>query len=221
MKLKVLIVTIFLVWAIQPLRAQEENYEDKYFPAINERLTEGDCQRAQRLYNVYKELTNKTNLDIERQITLCNEGNRTKRKSSINGYVGLGLPSGTLWKDKNETGYYSFKKAIAKYGSQLPSKEQFEELIRECKWEWTGAGYKVVGKNGNYILIPAAGYNGEGIAVGVIKIGEYGLYWTSTSGSRLKRAYYFQLSQGQFCIYQENDKWHPATGNTVRLVRNY
>ena len=40
----------------------------------------------------------------------------------------------------------------------MPSTEQVRELVEKCTWEFTGAGYKVTGPNGNSIFLPAAGY---------------------------------------------------------------
>lgn len=46
-------------------------------------------------------------------------------------------------------------------GWRLPTKEEFEELINKCRWEWNDetypSGYKVTGPNGNSIFLPAAG----------------------------------------------------------------
>ena len=40
------------------------------------------------------------------------------------GYVDLGLPSGTLWKDKNEEGgFYTYDQAVSKFGNKLPTKD--------------------------------------------------------------------------------------------------
>ena len=48
-------------------------------------------------------------------------------------YVDLGLPSGTLWKSKNENGFfYNHSSAVLDYGDNLPSKEQFKELADNC-----------------------------------------------------------------------------------------
>lgn len=94
------------------------------------------------------------------------------------GYVDLGLPSGTLWKDKNEGGFYTFEKAIKKFGNQLPTKEQLEELKSSCQWNWTGNGYKIVGPSGKSIILPAAGFcfcDGY-----VNEVGSIGRYWSST-----------------------------------------
>ena len=94
------------------------------------------------------------------------------------GYVDLGLPSGTLWKDKNENGFFTYDEAVSRFGSSLPSKERLEELNSECKWEWYGSGYKVTGPNGNSIMLPASGYRGcDG---SVFNVGSNGMYWSST-----------------------------------------
>jgi len=45
---------------------------------------------------------------------------------------------------------------------RMPTKEQVEELVDECTWEWVTKGevegMKVTGKNGNQIFFPATGY---------------------------------------------------------------
>ena len=44
----------------------------------------------------------------------------------------------------------------------MPTVDEFEELIDNCTWERTTKGghigYKVTGRNGNSIFLPAAGY---------------------------------------------------------------
>ena len=42
------------------------------------------------------------------------------------GYVDLGLPSGTYWKESNESGFYNYDNAVSKFGDKLPTKEQLE-----------------------------------------------------------------------------------------------
>lgn len=94
-------------------------------------------------------------------------------------YVDLGLPSGTLWKSKNEKGmYYTYDEAISQFGNKLPTREQFAELQAFCTWTWNGKGYVVKGDNGNFITLPAAGrHTCDGDVVGV---GMYGFFWSST-----------------------------------------
>ena len=53
--------------------------------------------------------------------------------------------------------------ATANWGNNwsMPTAEQFQELLDNCTWEFTGNGYKVTSKqegNNNYIFLPAAGY---------------------------------------------------------------
>lgn len=74
------------------------------------------------------------------------------------GYVDLGLPSGKYWKKKNEKDYCTCKEAREKYGNKLPTREDWEELIEFCDVEWTGEGFKVIGKNLNYIFFPKNQY---------------------------------------------------------------
>lgn len=44
----------------------------------------------------------------------------------------------------------------------MPTIEEFDELKTKCIWTWAKqnnhVGYKVMGKNGNSIFFPAAGY---------------------------------------------------------------
>lgn len=77
------------------------------------------------------------------------------------GYVDLGLPSGTLWKSANEVGHYDYNDAVKKFGNNLPTREQWEELKEHCWWVWNEEDETtaaVVGENGNFILLPAEGY---------------------------------------------------------------
>ena len=132
------------------------------------------------------------------------------------GYVDLGLPSGTLWKDKNEDGYYSYDQAVSKFGKNLPTKDQIYELYSACTWDWKSNGYKVVGPNGNSIFLPADGYfdcDGKG------PFGGQGNYWSSSPygkdeslASELKFTYFepsTHLGGKRCCRF------------SVRLVHNY
>lgn len=113
--------------------------------------------------------------------------------------IDLGLPSGTLWADKNEEGYYTFDEAVEKYGDQLPTHEQLEELKNSCKWEWIGDGYRVEGPNGNVIVMPAAGSRSCCGNVGYV--GSDGDYWSSTPYG-LDDAWYLAFGSGgvdMFC----------------------
>ena len=128
-------------------------------------------------------------------------------------YVDLGLPSGTLWKSKNEKGvYYTYDEAVSQFGDRLPTHEQFEELKAFCTWTWNGKGYVVKGDNGNSIVLQAAGF--RYCYGGVGDVGAYGFYWSSTpSDAYAARGLYFgpkgfDLDYGDRC-----------GGRSVRLVQ--
>lgn len=130
------------------------------------------------------------------------------------GLVDLGLPSGTLWRDKNEEGgFYTYDEAVSQFGSRLPSKEQWEELKAECQWWWTGSGHKVTGPNGNSITLPAAGCRYCG---GSVKyVGSSGLYWSSTPKDSENAWYLYFRSGGWYMSYYSR-----CYGNSVRLVQD-
>ena len=60
---------------------------------------------------------------------------------------------------------------------RMPTYEEWQELIDNCGWKWNGKGYDVVGKKGNSIFLPAAGYR---FGTEDLYDGSYGLYWSSS-----------------------------------------
>ena len=133
-------------------------------------------------------------------------------------YVDLGLPSGTKWKDKNEWnsrddhGFYKYEDAISDFGSNLPTKKQWEELERMCTWSWTGSGYWVTGPNYNHIVLPAAGIRQEnGARDGW---GSVGCYCSSTRDYSTQ-PWYIYFDSGKHGMY---DVYH-SYGYSVRLVQ--
>ena len=130
-------------------------------------------------------------------------------------YVDLGLPSGTKWKYSNEGGdtvHYTYDEAVGRFGSKLPTDEQFKELKNLCTWTWTDNGYRVTGPNGNSIVLPAAGTracDGE-----VYVVGDFGCYWSSTPSSSTA-AYGLNFGTVELGIYSD----YRCGGYSVRLVQ--
>ncbi len=66
-------------------------------------------------------------------------------------------------------------------GWRLPTKEEADELVKECQWDWVlknGAkGYKVTGPNGKFIFLPVEGYF---FGSQLYDVEDSGNYWTST-----------------------------------------
>lgn len=73
--------------------------------------------------------------------------------------------------------------AATKLGTEwrMPTKEESEELIKKCEWEWVlkngVKGYKVTGPNGQFIFFPARGYF---FGAQLYDTDECGCYWTAT-----------------------------------------
>ena len=127
-------------------------------------------------------------------------------------YVDLGLPSGTQWKKTNEAGFYTFNQALAKFGTELPTQTQLQELVNYCEWTWTGRGYNIVGPNGQSIYLPAAG-EGE-INGGVNSIGEYGYYWSCKRWDA-NNAWYMSFGSGGNAV----DHYDSSLLFSIRLIR--
>ena len=80
------------------------------------------------------------------------------------------------------SGSKTYDAARANWGDgwRMPTRAEFKELIKNCKWKWTTingkCGYTVVGPNGNSIFLPAAGYVDKSLN----SDGSDGFYWSST-----------------------------------------
>lgn len=130
----------------------------------------------------------------------------------IDGYVDLGLESGTLWKSENETGFYTYEDAMATFGGELPTQDQLVELRKMCNWIWQGDGYKVVGPNGQYITLSASGcLQCDGTPDDV---GEYGYYWSSTPHMDTQAFRLAFDANGQNVMASRR-----CYGRTIRLVK--
>ena len=99
------------------------------------------------------------------------EADRAVREVMLaNGYRDLGLPSGTLWKNKLDVYFIDHETAMASY--KLPTKEQFEELFKHTKVMALQNSIKFIAANGNFITLPKRGYTLKSSLVN----GDAGLY---------------------------------------------
>lgn len=132
--------------------------------------------------------------EAEKQMELEAKQRELERRKELfeQGYVDLGLPSGTLWKSKNEYNYaarstFFSKESVKEFGNRVPTKQQFVELMEKCKRTNEYRGYYkdykyliFVGPNGNTIELPAQGmidYLGtEG------HVGDCCYYWVKEGG---------------------------------------
>ena len=138
-------------------------------------------------------------------------------------YVDLGLS--VKWancnlsaKTSEETGHrFTYdEKAEVDY-VKIPTKEQWNELIKNCTWKWIkgkNPGCFVTGKNGNSIFLPACGeLNDDGLKA----VGTAGSYWSSTiMKTDNKYGYYFSFLYG---IYNWKYKVKPGVYSTFGSAR--
>lgn len=154
-----------------PINAQNYN---EYLEAVQKHLQQGNYEKAQASYKVYVNMTGQTSDDFKNLLK-----NHKQYIAKQEGFIDLGLPSGTCWAQPS-TSLYSYEDAkslINNTGVSLPTTAQYQELIDKCKWRWIGTGFRVTGPNGNSLFFAANGAEfGDGSKA---KKGKRGYYWTS------------------------------------------
>lgn len=152
----------------------------------------------------------------------CKEDEEEEKGKNYGDYVDLGLPSGTLWKSKNEVNandtaydFYTYKEAMAAFGDKVPTMEQCEELIDKCQCTWIDSGYTVTGPNGNSIFLPYTGSRNCDGEVVIMKV--QGFYWSSTMSYSSDLAYTLNFSGTLGHLYMQSR--NHCYGAAVRLVK--
>ena len=120
-----------------------------------------------------------------------------------------------------------FDVATKQWGDQykMPSRNQFQELIDTCKFEWTilndVKGAKFTGPSGKCIFFPAAGFKKDDtfLAKSNSLYWAYGLYWSSTQTPKPDSAsyayrFYFNSNEPHLQSY------HRYYGRTIRPVNH-
>lgn len=137
-------------------------------------------------------------------------------------FVDLGLPSGLLLATENvkdEDGndaLLSFDEAVAKYGEYMLTKEQWQEVFKNCsrKWDKERKGLMITGPNGNTVFLPAAGFR---LHTDVNGVGFGGNYWSRTPySSHVSDAYSVVFFPGYI---DPRIHYYPYYGFSVRLAR--
>ena len=116
------------------------------------------------------------------------------------------------------SGNPQYDAARANWGGcwRMPRENEMEELRDYCEWEWTQKngvnGYKVIGRNGKIIFLPAAGDRLESSLDGA----GYGGYWCSTpyDSSSDFNAYYLYFDNN----FQGMSSYDRYLGQSVRPV---
>ena len=127
-------------------------------------------------------------------------------------YVDLGLTSGTLWRDANEPGYNA-QNALADVEEDIPTRKQWEELIKECEWTWQGDAYSVKGPNGKMIAFPVEGFRNFVDEANIEGESKIGYYWTADQAKQ-QEGYYVYIDAKT----KEIRTFDNRNGLCVRLV---
>ena len=169
--MKKFLTIYFMVLCTLTLSAQNYN---EYIDATRNHIKSGNYEKAQASYKVYVNMTGQTSDDFENLLK-----NHKQYIAKQEGFIDLGLPSGTCWAQPSSSlySYEDAKSLINNTGVSLPTTAQYRELIDNCKWRWIGTGFRVTGPNGNSIFFAANGAEyGDGSKA---KKGKRGYYWTS------------------------------------------
>ena len=154
----------------------------------------------------------------------CNVGAKTPEASGNYYAWGETQPkdeyNSSLTYGNDISGNVQYDVAAANWGEgwRMPTKEEMQELIDCCTWEWTKQnkikGYNVTGPNGNSIFLPTTG-DKSGSTFNSGTCGS-SYYWSSTPYSS-SRAYYLYFNSSSHGVSFYDDRYY---GRTVRPVRD-
>ena len=128
------------------------------------------------------------------------------------------LTHGIYMEDIGGNPQYDAARAIWGSTWRLPSREEIEEIVAECTWEWTSVdgmnGCKITGPNGNHIFVPAAGcYIGAELKM----LGQNGMYHSyKMCGDYVNFSYGFHFGEGS--DNYQLDWLYRAYGRSIRPV---
>ena len=95
---------------------------------------------------------------------------------------------------------------------RMPTTNEMRELRENCDWKWTKNngiyGYKVTGKNGNSIFLPASGFS---LNDRTFDVSSWGYYWSSSS-SNTANVLEFDIDNNKISSSE------PSYGCTIRPV---
>jgi hypothetical protein len=109
--------------------------------------------------------------EAERQKRLAKYRDKEKQYidslKSLTGWCDLGLPSGTFWSYKSSRRKFTYKEAMWVYGNQIPTRQNWNELISNCRIKKMKVErgtnyityYIITGKNGNQMIIENENYH--------------------------------------------------------------
>lgn len=139
--------------------------------------------------------------DREEEIPVDLRDNRTE-------YVDLGLPSGTLWATDYETenGNIVYLPYIKATELNLPTEEQWKELLEICKWQGNYSssgmsfyGITIIGPNGKSIRFGSRGYMRDNIVIGQPQYGGGSVYFWLKDNEVTNDKKSVNIEKGVYC----------------------
>ena len=133
----------------------------------------------------------------------------------LRGWVDLGLPSGKLWCFDNEEGYFTFDEAAEKFQDQLPTIEDWQELMDNTtqRFDKRRKGLVLKAPNGKKLFLPAMGFY---YAPRVHGVSSRGIYWSASpyDSDGAKYLIFNSASMFEYCYVSRN------SGLSVRLIKS-
>ncbi len=177
----------------------------RYYPRVDKYLPNT------RMHSDYTTLNN---------IRLVKPINETKKRTVKNRAINLGLSSGTYWYVMDETPYFTYQDVKQlPYVDSIPLRNEWQELIDNCNWEWIGYGWRVTAKDTKSycesLFFPATGYGGSNtphVAAG----NHYIAYWANPYNETY--SYAFTCSAPNRNNYRRIEYCEPTNLFRVRKV---
>ena len=135
-------------------------------------------------------------------------------------FIDLGLPSGNLWATENEVAengqplYATFDEAVKQYGDNLPTRDDWQELIDNVPhlWDKKRDGLLFVARNGAELFLPAMGIRYES---NKYHVRNRGYYWSATAYDSYG-AYYMRFGFDDVYASTSACRYY---GHAVRLIK--
>ena len=193
--------------------AQDCEHTQQLRQNIESALAEGDCARAQRIYDAWRSeaFANRRDTDIERRIAECRNRNVPATPTTDPGVVINGVrwatrnvgASGTFVSRAEDFGnYFTWYQAqsVCPPGWRVPTQAELQRLV-DAGSVWiarNNVNGRLFGNAPNQIFLPSAGQEGLILyrSTAVNGAGIWSFYWSNIHSMRLTFTSYFVQMEG-------------------------
>ena len=195
--IKLLIFCVVMALCHTAVFGQDASF---YKQQIEECLSRGDCDKAQIMYDAWRELSGIRDADYERRIDDCKNSSKRTSITIIPDYVeingikwatrNVGVSGWFVSKPEDSGGYFTFNDAqsACPAGWRTPTGRELESLSYvHSIWTYiNGVGGREFGSGDDTIFFPAAGFRRSSNST-VSDKGDIGSHWSSTKNSGASR----------------------------------